>query len=124
MSNSRHHPHHNEIHHHDQSDVHKNKTRIFVTLAAVTMVVEIYFDYFTNSMALLSDGYHMSSHVFALGLPWLAYFFARKYSETKIISFRKENHLSLSGLTSAIVLQVVAVVLVIQSFERLIHPFI
>jgi cation diffusion facilitator family transporter len=86
------------------------------------MVVEIIFGYVTNSMALLADGYHMSSHAFALGLSWLAYIFARKYAQSEKNSFKKEKLLALSGFTSAIVLQIVAIVMGIQSFERLLHP--
>jgi cation diffusion facilitator family transporter len=73
-------------------------------------------------MALLADGYHMSSHVLALGLSWLAYFLARKYSDTDKYSFQKEKLLALSGFTSAIILQVIAVVMAVESFQRLISP--
>jgi cation diffusion facilitator family transporter len=106
----------------DNSLIHENKTRIVVILTFVTMVVEIVFGYWTNSMALLADGYHMSSHVFAMGLSWLAYMFARKYAVSEKISFKKEKLLALSGFTSAIMLQIVAVVMVFQSVGRLIHP--
>lgn len=104
------------------SDIHESKTRFVVILTTVTMVVEIIFGYVTNSMALLADGYHMSSHAFALGLSWLAYMFARKYAQTEKTSFNKEKLLALSGFTSAIVLQIVAIVMGIQSFDRLLHP--
>lgn len=114
--------HHDHDHHHDHSDTHESKTRIVVILTAVTMVVEIVFGYWTNSMALLADGYHMSSHVFALGLTWLAYIFARKYSQTEKVSFKKEKLLALAGFTSAIVLQVVAIIMAVQAIDRLIHP--
>ncbi len=106
----------------DNKDIHESKTRIVVILTAVTMVVEIIFGYLTNSMALLADGYHMSSHTFALGLSWLAYIFARKYSQTEKVSFNKERLLALSGFTSAIVLLIVAITMVIQSVERFLHP--
>jgi len=86
------------------------------------MVVEILFGYLTNSMALLADGYHMSSHAFALGLSWLAYIVARKYAQTDKTSFRKEKLLALAGFTSAIVLQIVAIAMGIQSFDRLLNP--
>jgi len=107
---------------HDLSINHERKTRFVVILTAVTMAVEIFFGYWTNSMALLADGFHMSSHTFALGLSWIAYVVARKYSKTEKISFRKEKLLALSGFTSAIALQVVAVIMAIQSIERLLHP--
>jgi cation diffusion facilitator family transporter len=86
------------------------------------MVIEIVFGYWTNSMALLADGYHMASHAFALGLAWMAYYFARKYSQTERSSFSKEKLLALSGFTSAIVLLIIAIVMIIQSVDRFIHP--
>lgn len=63
----------------DHSNIHERKTRIVVILTTLTMVVEIFYGYWTNSMALLADGFHMSSHAFALGLSWLAYILARKW---------------------------------------------
>jgi len=101
---------------------HESKTRFVVILTTVTMVFEIIAGYLTNSMALLADGYHMSSHAFALGLSWLAYIVSRKYANTEKISFKKEKLLALSGFTSAIVLQIVAIVMGFQSIERLFNP--
>ena len=112
----------NHYNHQHDSDIHESKTRFVVILTTVTMVVEIIAGYLTNSMALLADGYHMSSHAFALGLSWLAYIVARKYAQTEKISFRKEKLLALSGFTSAIVLQIVAIVMGYQSFDRLLNP--
>ncbi len=101
---------------------HERKTRFVVILTTLTMVVEIISGYLTNSMALLADGYHMSSHAFALGLSWIAYIVSRKYANTGKISFRKEKLLALAGFTSAIILQIVAVVMGFQSIERLLNP--
>lgn len=111
-----------KVHEKNYNDVYENKTRIVVILTVVTMILEIFFGYWTNSMALLSDGYHMASHTFALGLSWIAYIVARRYSQTDKISFKKEKLIALSGFTSAIILQVVAIIMVIQSVERFIHP--
>lgn len=110
------------LHDHDHRHAHEQRTRWVVYLTAATMVIEIVFGYWTNSMALLADGYHMASHVFALGLAWIAYVVSRKYSQTDHFSFNKEKLLALSGFTSAIVLQVVAVIMAIQAFDRLLHP--
>lgn len=57
----------------------KNTLRVAI-LTAVMMVVEIAGGWYYNSMALLADGWHMSSHAVALGLSVLAYFWARKYA--------------------------------------------
>jgi len=107
---------------HNHSESFENKTRIVVILTAVTMGLEIGYGYWTNSMALLADGYHMASHAFALGLSWIAYVLARKYAHTERFSFKKEKLLALSGFTSAIALQAVAVAMIIQSIERFINP--
>ncbi|HMQ79625.1 MAG TPA: cation diffusion facilitator family transporter [Ignavibacteria bacterium] len=125
-----HHPHshehnheHNHAHSHaDHSDEHEVRTRWVVYLTAGTMVVEIFFGYWTGSMALLADGYHMASHVLALGLSWAAYIIARKYSESEKCSFEKSKLLALSGFTSAIVLIVIAVIMAIESIDRFFNP--
>jgi cation diffusion facilitator family transporter len=108
--------------HIDYSHTFETKTRIVVIITAVTMVVEIFFGYWTNSMALLADGWHMATHVLALGLSWIAYIVARKYANSKKYSFSKEKLLSLAGFSSAIFLLVVAVFMAVQSVERLISP--
>jgi cation diffusion facilitator family transporter len=112
----------NHSHHTHNSSSYEKKTRIVVIITFITMVFEIFYGYYTNSMALLADGYHMSSHVFALGLTWIAYVIARKYAKTATSSFRKEKLLALSGFTSAIVLQVVAISMAIESISRLLNP--
>jgi len=100
----------------------ERKTLLVVVLTSVTMVVEIGFGYYTNSMALLADGFHMSSHAFALGLTWIAYVAARRYSNSERITFSKDKLLALSGFTSAIILQVVAIIMAFEAVKRLIHP--
>lgn len=125
-----HHPHTHE-HNHDQNHAHSHddhsheheiRTRWVVYLTAGTMAVEIFFGYWTGSMALLADGYHMASHVFALGLSWAAYIISRKYSKTEKYSFERSKLLALSGFTSAIVLVVIAVIMAIESTERFFNP--
>jgi uncharacterized membrane protein YgcG len=51
----------------------ERNTRWVVWLTATMMVAEITGGWIFNSMALLADGWHMSSHAFALGLSVLAY---------------------------------------------------
>jgi cation diffusion facilitator family transporter len=101
---------------------HESQTRWVVILTVITMIVEIVIGYYSNSMALTAEGWHMSTHVFAIGLTWSAYFFTRKYSQSQKISFQSDRLLSLSGFTSAIVLQIIAVIMAVESIGRLIHP--
>jgi cation diffusion facilitator family transporter len=112
--------------HHEHSHTHINerKTKWVVYLTAVTMVAEIGFGFYTNSMALLADGFHMSTHAFALGLAWLAYVMSRKYSNHTKFSFSGDKLLSLSGYSSALFLLVIAVLMAAESVNRLLNPLV
>lgn len=99
----------------------KNTLRA-VILTAVMMVVEIVGGWYYNSMALLADGWHMSSHVVALGLALFAYVIARKLAQDGRFSFGVWKIEVLGGYTSAILLLLVAVTMFYQSAERLIAP--
>ena len=100
----------------------EKRTKWIVFLTAITMLVEIGFGYWTRSMALLADGWHMGSHVLALGLTWAAYYFSRKYSNSDKITFNKERALALAGFSSAIILQVMAIIMAVESLHRLLNP--
>jgi cation diffusion facilitator family transporter len=91
-------------------------------LTAVMMVIEIAGGWYYNSMALLADGWHMSSHTVALGLSVFAYAYARKYAHDPRFSFGTWKIEVLGGYTSAIFLVMVAGLMVYQSVERLIAP--
>ena len=114
----------NDLHIEDHDHHHnfESRTAWVVVLTAITMVVEIFYGYYTQSMALLVDGWHMASHVFALGITWIAYVVVRKYSHSGKYSFEKSKLLALSGFSSAVVLQIIAILMAIESLHRLMHP--
>jgi cation diffusion facilitator family transporter len=116
----RHSHHDSRTHSHKHS--HERKTRIVVYLTAVTMIVEIAFGYYTNSMALLADGWHMSSHALALGLSWIAYALSRKHHNNPNFRQGTDKILSLSGYTSALSLLAIAIWMAIVSVERFFNP--
>jgi cation diffusion facilitator family transporter len=99
----------------------KSTLRVAVLTSAM-MVIEIAGGWYYNSMALLADGWHMSSHTVALGLSVLAYVYARKYAHDPRFSFGTWKIEVLGGYTSAIFLVMVAGLMVYQSVERLIAP--
>jgi cation diffusion facilitator family transporter len=99
----------------------KSTLRVAILTAAM-MVVEIAGGWYYNSMALLADGWHMSSHTVALGLSLLAYVYARKYAHDPRFSFGTWKIEVLGGYTSAIFLVMVAGLMVFESLERLISP--
>jgi len=56
-------------------------------LTSAMMVVEIAGGWWFNSMAVLADGWHMSSHSLALGLSVFAYSFARRHATNRRYAF-------------------------------------
>lgn len=101
---------------------HEQMTMWVVLLTAVTMVVEIIFGLTTRSMALLADGIHMGSHVFAIGLSWLAYVIIRRISARGNFSGNSDKILSLSGYSSGIMLLIFAFVILVGAIQRIYHP--
>ena len=96
--------------------------RAVMWITLVTMVVEIVAGWWFNSMALLADGWHMSSHALALGLSAFAYAAARRYARDPRFAFGTWKIEVLAGYTSAILLVCVAVLMVVDSIERLLAP--
>jgi len=100
----------------------ENKTMWVVLLTAITMVVEIIFGLTTKSMALLADGIHMGSHVFAIGLSWVAYIIVRKVSKSERFKGNSDKILSLSGYSSGLMLLIFAVVIMVEAVQRFYNP--
>ena len=100
----------------------ERNTRLAVMLTAAMMVAEIVGGWLFNSMALLADGWHMSSHALALGLSVLAYGAARRFAHDPRFSFGTWKIEVLGGYTSAIFLVGVAALMLFQSIERLGSP--
>jgi len=99
----------------------RNTLRV-VVLTAVMMVVEIVCGMVFNSMALLADGWHMGTHVIALGISVLAYVYARRFARDARFAFGTWKIEVLGGYTSAVLLAVVAFMMIYESISRLFHP--
>ena len=104
------------------SDAAERSTRIVMWITAAMMLIEIFAGLWFNSMALLADGWHMSSHAVAIGLSTLAYSTARKYSRDPRFAFGTWKIEILGGFASAIFLLGVAVMMMVGSTERIITP--
>jgi len=98
------------------------RTAWVVALTFVTMVFEIAFGYLTGSMALTADGWHMGSHVAALGVAMFAYYYAERHAANPRFTFGTGKVSALGGYTSALLLALVALGLVWESVERLLAP--
>ena len=100
----------------------ERSTYAVMWITAIVMVVEVAAGWWFNSMALLADGWHMSSHALAIGLTAFAYAKARRYARDPRFAFGTWKIEVLAGFASAIFLLVIAALMVIGSIERLLSP--
>lgn len=106
------------------SDHERNERRIrlVIALTAVMMVVEIGAGTIYGSMALLADGWHMSTHVSAMLISALAYLYARRHAHNARFTFGTGKLGDLAGFASAIVLALIALIMGWESVLRLLDP--
>lgn len=77
------------------------------------MVLEIAAGLAFGSMALLADGWHMATHVAALSITAVAYWYARRHADNPRYSFGTRKVGVLGGFASA-----VALVMALESAQR------
>ncbi|MCL2524494.1 MAG: CDF family Co(II)/Ni(II) efflux transporter DmeF [Betaproteobacteria bacterium] len=97
-------------------------TRLVLWITLATMVLEIGAGWWFNSLALLADGWHMSSHALAIGLTVFAYAAARRYAHDPRFAFGTWKIEVLGGYTSALLLLGVAALMVFGAIDRLLAP--
>ena len=95
------------------------RTRVVLAITLITMVAEIFGGWWTGSMALLADGWHMGTHALALGVAAVAYALARSYAGDSRYAFGTWKIEVLGGFASALVLAMVAVGIAFESALRL-----
>jgi cation diffusion facilitator family transporter len=116
-------PRHVHVHVFDiHNPIAERRTRQVMWLTAVTMVIEIVAGTLFGSMALLADGWHMSSHALALGVSAVAYALARRLAHDPRFAFGTWKIEVLGGYTSAVFLVGVAGYMGIESVQRLLRP--
>ncbi|MEM6370869.1 MAG: CDF family Co(II)/Ni(II) efflux transporter DmeF [Myxococcota bacterium] len=103
-------------------DGNERRTLLVVGLTAVTMVLELTVGWWTGSMALWADGFHMASHAGALGVTLVGYRYARKHGTSEAFAFGTGKVFSLAGFASAVALTLVAIQMMGESLYRLIAP--
>jgi cation diffusion facilitator family transporter len=112
-------------HSHDYAtdfSVAERRTRVVIGITATMMVVEITAGVAFGSMALLADGWHMSTHVAAFLITALAYHFSRRHRADARYSFGTGKMGVLGSFASAIVLAGVALLMAGESVHRFFAP--
>ncbi len=102
----------------------ENAKRVWtvVALTVVMMIAEIAGGTWLGSLALVADGWHMSTHAAALTISALAYYYARRHVHDRRFTFGTGKLGDLASFSSAIILGMIAILIGYESVERLIHP--
>ena len=100
----------------------EKRTRFVALLTIGMMVAELLVGWWSHSMALLADGWHMGTHAIALGLTAGAYALARRLERDDRFAFGTWKIEILGGYTSALILFAIALLMAWESGYRLLHP--
>lgn len=102
----------------------RNERRVWLVIAitAAMMVAEIAAGSVYGSMALIADGWHMSTHAGAMLITALAYLYARRHARSPRFAFGTGKLGDLAAFASAIVLALVALLIGWESLLRLTSP--
>lgn len=103
-------------------DRHERRTWFVVVLTAAMMVAEIVGGSLFGSMAVVADGWHMSTHAGALTIAALAYRFARRHTDDPRFSFGTGKIGELAAFSSAVILALIAGLIGYEAVRRLYAP--
>ncbi|SAI52123.1 metal transporter [Bordetella ansorpii] len=106
------------------SDHQRNERKVWLVIAltAAMMGAEIVCGTIYGSMALVADGWHMSTHAGAMLMTALAYRYARRHARDPRFTFGTGKLGDLAGFASAIVLVLIALLIGWESLVRLANP--
>lgn len=100
----------------------KKKVKAVFWLTTIVMILEIAAGTWSGSMALLADGWHMGTHSAAFLIALFAYAYSKKHAKNQSFSFGTGKVNYLGGFASAVGLALVALLMIIESIQRLIEP--
>lgn len=102
----------------------RNERRVWLVIALTTtmMVIEITAGHWFGSMALIADGWHMSTHAAAMLIAVLAYRYARQNATNRAFTFGTGKFGDLAGFASAVILALIALLIGWESIQRLVAP--
>jgi cobalt-zinc-cadmium efflux system protein len=112
---------HSHGHSHDHRGTDKKVLKWALSITAITMFLEFFYGFLSNSLALVSDAIHMFTHSFALIISLLAIIIASKKAPlSKTFGFYRAEVLAafINGIT--IVLSIVWIVY--EAIERFLNP--
>ena len=116
-----HEAHHDHPHEHVHRGVEKKRLTMVAILTGSMMVVEGIGGYVTNSLALLSDAFHMLTHFGALMISLSAIIIATRFqSEDKTFGYWRAE--ILTALLNGVTLVPIVGYILYESYQRYMHP--
>jgi len=112
---------HGPGHSHDYRGVNKSRLRWAIIITAVTMVVEVVGGLVSGSLALISDAGHMFTHLFALGVSYLAVSWAGRPGHS-LKSFGYYRGEILAALINGLTVLAVVAFIVYEAIEGIVNP--
>ena len=103
---------------------HERRTWFVVALTAAMMVAEIVGGTIFGSIAVVADGWHMSTHAGALAIAALAYRFARRHAHDPRFTFGTGKMGELAAFCSAVILALIAAAIGYEALTRLYAPVV
>jgi len=100
----------------------ERRTWLVVGLTVGMMLAEIIGGTIFGSMALLADGWHMSTHALALGIAAVTYRYARRHAHDSRFVFGTGKLGELAAFTSAVVLAMISLGIAYESIVRFANP--
>ncbi len=114
--------HEHRLHHHARHRIDKlSRLKFALILTAFGMLVEFAGGIFANSLALISDAWHMVTHLFALGMSYFAILLAtRPTTKRQTYGFYRAE--ILAAFINGIILILISIYLVYEAVIRFVHP--
>ena len=100
----------------------ERRTWIVTAICAVTLAAQVAGGLVFHSMALTASGLHMAAHVAALLVAAGAYALARRHAQNPRFAFGTGKLGYLAGFANAVVLGMTAVLIGVESVQRLLAP--
>lgn len=113
---------HGHCHGQDINEENAKKTLAVIIITILTMVAEIVFGHLSNSMALLSDGWHMGTHALALSVTFVAFVMIKKFQNSEIFPSGVGKISPFAGFISALFLGVTGILVLFESTMRFFNP--
>jgi cobalt-zinc-cadmium efflux system protein len=115
------HEHGGHHHQHDHRQTEKSRLRIVIFLTFVMMVAELVWGFLSNSLALLSDAFHMLTHFGALAVSLISIEIAtRLKSRDKTFGYWRVE--ILSALFNGLTLLPIMAYILYEAYVRFMHP--